>query len=137
MTNQRSAGPERASSFSHDQEVARPSYYKVHLDNWNATAEMTATERAARFRFTYEQDGDGYVVLDVAPAANSSVQIIPGENKITAISRNHDSNGSLPKDGSFANYIVLAFDRPFAGLRGLRRAARPRRSRRRPGSAAR
>ena len=80
-----SSATERASSFSHDQEVARPSYYKVHLDNWNATAEMTATERAARFRFTYEQDGDGYVVLDVAPAANSSVQIIPGENKITAI----------------------------------------------------
>ena len=36
---------ERASDFSHAEEVAQPSYYRVRLDTWKATAEVTPTER--------------------------------------------------------------------------------------------
>ena len=43
----------RASIFEHENEIAQPSYYKVHLDTWKVTAEVTPTERAARFRFTF------------------------------------------------------------------------------------
>ena len=79
---------ERASKFRHENEVAQPSYYKVHLDTWNATAEVTPTERAARFRFTYDQPGDASVVLDVFQSETlSSVEIIPSENKIIGIAR--------------------------------------------------
>jgi predicted alpha-1,2-mannosidase len=106
-----SAG-EWASDFRHETETAQPSYYKVHLDTWKTTAELTATERGARFRFTCEEAGDGYVVLDVAPASNSSVEIIPGENKVVGISRNN--RGGVPKDDSFGSYFVIEFDRPFA-----------------------
>jgi putative alpha-1,2-mannosidase len=55
---------DRASTFRHQDEVAQPSYYKVHLDTWKATAEVTPTERAARFRFTFEEPTEAYVVLD-------------------------------------------------------------------------
>ena len=103
---------DRASAFRHEAEIAQPSYYKVHLDTWNLTAELTPTERAARFRFTYEEAAEGYVVLDVAPANNCSVEIIPAENKIIGISRNNA--GGVPKDNSFASYFVIVFDRPFA-----------------------
>ncbi len=103
---------DRASSFRHEAELAQPSYYKVHLDTWKLTAELTPTERAARFRFTYDEAGDGYVVVDVAPASNCSVEIIPAENKIIGISRNNA--GGVPKDNSFASYFVIVFDRPFA-----------------------
>jgi len=41
---------DRVSTFSHAEEIAQPSYYKVRLDTWEATAEVTPTERAARFR---------------------------------------------------------------------------------------
>jgi predicted alpha-1,2-mannosidase len=103
---------ERASKFRHEDEIAQPSYYKVHLDDWKATAEVTPTERAARFRFSFEKAGDSYVVLDVFESgkALSSVQIIPGENKVIGIARN--SHGGVPKD--FGNYFVIAFDQPFA-----------------------
>ena len=104
---------ERTSGFSHEDEIAQPSYYKVHLDTWKMTAEMTATERDAQFRFTYEDAGDGYVVFDIDPANNCSVEIIPGENKIIGVSRNN--GGGVPRDGSFASYIVIVFDRPFTG----------------------
>lgn len=100
---------DRASEFSHERETAQPSYYRVELDTWKTVAEVTPTERCARFRFTYQADGDAYVVLDAFPG-NSVVEIIPAENKIIGISRfNH---GGVSPD--FANYFVIIFDRPFA-----------------------
>src|SRR5215469_16409418 len=81
---------DRASTFSHENEIAQPSYYKVHLDTWNATAEVTPTERAARFRFTFEKPADSYIVLDVFGTKRiSSVKIIPAENKIIGVARNY------------------------------------------------
>ncbi len=100
---------DRASDFRHEDEVAQPSYYRVHLDTWKATAEVTPTERAARFRFTFEKAGDSYIVLDAFPGG-STVQIIPGENKIIGTTRfNH---GGVPDN--FSNYFVIIFDRAFA-----------------------
>jgi predicted alpha-1,2-mannosidase len=100
---------DRASTFRHEDEIAQPSYYKVHLDTWNATAEVTPTERAARFRFTFEQPVDSYVVLDVFGSEKpSSVQIIPSENKIIGITRNNRSG--VPDN--FGNYFVIQFDQP-------------------------
>jgi predicted alpha-1,2-mannosidase len=102
---------ERASEFRHEDELSQPSYYKVHLDTWKVTAEVTPTERAARFRFAFEEGGDGYVILEVFRGDKSSVQIIPGENKIIGVARNN--RGGVPADGSFGNYFVIVFDRPF------------------------
>ncbi len=100
---------DRASDFRHETEVARPSYYKVRLDTWKATAEVTPTERAASFRFTFEENGDAYVVLD-AFNKGSAVEIIPSQNKVAGICRNN--NGGVPDN--FSNYFVIIFDRPFA-----------------------
>jgi predicted alpha-1,2-mannosidase len=100
---------DRASVFRHEEEIAEPSYYRVKLDTWKAIAEVTPTERCARFRFTFEEAGDAYIVLDAFPG-NSAVEIIPAENKILGITRfNH---GGVP--ANFANYFVIVFDRPFA-----------------------
>ena len=106
---------DRASTFRHEDEIAQPSYYKVHLDTWNATAEVTPTERAARLRFTFEQPGDSYVVLDVFGTKRiSSVKIIPAENKITGVARSYHGRAGLPVQENFGNYFVIVFDRPFA-----------------------
>jgi predicted alpha-1,2-mannosidase len=102
---------DRASVFRHEAEIARPDYYKVQLDTWNATAEVTPTERCARFRFTFANPGDSYVVLDAFPGG-STVEIIPGENKIIGTTRyNH---GGVPNN--FSNYFVIVFDRPFSSF---------------------
>jgi predicted alpha-1,2-mannosidase len=99
---------ERASEFRHEAEVAQPSYYKVHLDTWNADMEVTPTERCASFRFTYEQAGDDYVVLD-AFNNGSSVEIIPSERKVIGTCRNN--RGGVP--ANFTNFFVMVFDKPF------------------------
>jgi predicted alpha-1,2-mannosidase len=99
---------DRASTFRHETETAHPGYYSVRLDTWKATAEVTPTERGACFRFSFDEAGDSYVVLD-AFAGNSSVEIIPAENKIIGICRNN--KGGVPEN--FANHFVIVFDRPF------------------------
>jgi predicted alpha-1,2-mannosidase len=102
---------DRASVFRHDAEIARPDYYKVQLDTWNATAEVTATERCACFRFTFGNAVDSFVVLDAFPGG-STVEIIPAENKIIGTTRyNH---GGVPNN--FSNYFVVVFDQPFSAF---------------------
>src|SRR5690606_8561014 len=86
-------------------------YYQVYLDTWKATMEVTPTERAARFRFTFDESGDGYVVLD-AFANGSAVEVLPKENKIIGICRNN--NGGVPNN--FSNYFVIVFDQKFSAF---------------------
>ena len=61
---------DRVSTFRHEDEIAQPGYYKVHLDTWDATEEVTPTLRGARFRFTFKKPADNYVVLDVFESNN-------------------------------------------------------------------
>lgn len=101
---------DRASEFRHETEIANPAYYSVHLDTPQATAEVTPTERGASFRFTFDNDGDGYIILD-AFHNNGQVEILPEENKIIGICRNN--SGGVPEN--FANHFVIVFDRKFEG----------------------
>ena len=99
---------DRASEFQHENETAEPGYYSVRLDTWKATAEVTPTERCARFRFTFDGDDASYVVLD-AFSGGSSVEIVASENKVTGVCRNN--RGGVP--AGFGNYFVVVFDQPF------------------------
>lgn len=55
---------ERSSYFSHDDEIATPSYYSAYLKNYNIKAEMTSRSRSAIFKFTYDKKGKGYLVIN-------------------------------------------------------------------------
>ncbi len=98
---------ERASWFSHKSEVARPHYYKVYLADYDIVTEITPTERAAMFRFTFPED-DSYVVVD-AYDNGSFVKVIPEENKIIGYTTRN--SGGVPDN--FRNYFVVVFDTPF------------------------
>lgn len=52
------------SRFSHSRELARPGYYRVHLDDPDVDAELTAAMRAGFHRYTYRGDAPRYVVID-------------------------------------------------------------------------
>lgn len=98
----------RASWFSHKSEVAKPYYYSVYLADHDVTAEVTPTERAAIFRFTYNKTDSAFVVLD-AFDRGSEIEIIPEKNMIIGYSSRY-SRGKLK---NFKNYFVLVFDQPF------------------------
>ncbi|HIY48902.1 MAG TPA: GH92 family glycosyl hydrolase [Candidatus Barnesiella excrementavium] len=99
---------QRASWFSHKAEVAKPYYYKAYLADHDVTTEMTVTDRAALFRFTFPEGEDSYVVVD-AFDRGSSIRIIPEENKIIGYSTRN--SGGVPEN--FRNYFVIVFDKPF------------------------
>jgi putative alpha-1,2-mannosidase len=44
---------ERESWFSHKAETARPDYYRVYLADYDVVAELSPTDRAAHFQFTF------------------------------------------------------------------------------------
>lgn len=54
----------RATKMNKGFEMSSPSYYFVELPEENILAAMTATSRAAIFRFTYTEDGEGYLVVN-------------------------------------------------------------------------
>ncbi|WP_266202388.1 GH92 family glycosyl hydrolase [Pontibacter kalidii] len=99
----------RASWFSHKAEVAKPYYYSVYLADHDVTTEITPTERAARFRFTFPQTDSAFVVVD-AFDQGSYVKVIPSENKIVGYTTKN--SGGVPEN--FKNYFVIVFDKPFA-----------------------
>jgi predicted alpha-1,2-mannosidase len=99
----------RASWFSHKSEVAKPYYYSVYLADADVTTEITPTERAAQFRFTFPQSDSSFIVID-ALDKGSYIKIIPGENKIIGYSTKHSHK--LPDN--FKNYFVIKFDRSFS-----------------------
>ncbi len=100
---------DRASWFSHKAEVATPYYYKVYLADHDVTAEITPTERAAIFRFTFPDGDDSRVVVD-AFDRGSYVKILPAERKIVGFTTRN--SGGVPD--RFKNYFVIEFDTPFA-----------------------
>ena len=99
----------RASWFSHKAEIVKPYYYSVYLADHDVTAELTTTERAAQFRFTYPKSDSSYIIVDAFDKW-SYIKIIPGENKIVGYSTKY-ARGPLK---NFKNFFVIYTDKPIA-----------------------
>ena len=98
----------RASWFSHKSEIAKPYYYEVYLAEHDVKTELTPTDRAAMFRFTFPEHEHSYVVVD-AFDKGSYIKVIPEENKV--IGYTTKNSGGVPDN--FKNYFVIEFDKPF------------------------
>ncbi len=99
---------DRESWFSHKAETATPYYYSVYLADEDVTTEITPTERAARFRFTFPKTDSAFVIAD-AIDKGSYIKIIPSENKIIGYSTRYAAGHY----DNFKNYFVMIFDHPF------------------------
>nr|WP_157093836.1 GH92 family glycosyl hydrolase [Sphingomonas mali] len=103
---------DRASWFSHKAEEARPYGYKVYLADYDVTAEVTPTARAAQFRFTFPKSDDAHILID-GQDGGSMVTIDPAHRRITGYVRNN--SGGVPDN--FHNYFVAEFDHDFTVTR--------------------
>ena len=98
----------RATKFSHDNEIAKPHYYKVTFDN-GITTEMAPTTRGVHLRFSYPTTGDAYLVLD-GYTDMSEIKIDPAKRQISGwVNNQRFVNDSK----SFRNYFVVQFDKSF------------------------
>ncbi|WP_426790254.1 GH92 family glycosyl hydrolase [Sphingobacterium sp. WOUb80] len=105
----------RASWFSHKAEIANPYYYSVYLADHDVTTELSPSQRAAIFQFTFPKTDSAYVVID-AFDKGSYIKVIPQENKIIGYSTKN--SGGVPEN--FKNYFVITFDRPFSYKAGVK-----------------
>lgn len=60
------------SGFDHKNEVAIPGYYKVLLDDYKVTAELTATKRVGFHRYTFPKSDDAHLIFDIGHVQGES-----------------------------------------------------------------
>lgn len=53
------------SSYSHENELAEPAYYKVKLDDDGVVAELTATTRVGFHQYTFPETDSAHIILDL------------------------------------------------------------------------
>ena len=99
---------QRASWFSHKAEKATPYYYSVYLADYDVTAELCPTERAALMSFIFPQTDSAHVVVD-AFDKGSFIKVLPKERKVVGFSTRN--SGGVPEN--FRNYFVIEFDHDF------------------------
>ena len=100
----------RASYFSHKSETAKPYYYQVYMADHDINVELTPTERAAAFRFTYPESGNSGIVVD-ALDKGSYIKVLREENAIVGYTTKN--SGGVPEN--FRNWFVVKFDKPIEG----------------------
>ncbi len=99
------------SRFSRDTEEARPGYYKVLLDDYHVTVELTATERVGFHRYTFPQSKQAGIVIDLQHGIGDS----PIESSLTilndsTVAGKRRSKG-FAEDHTFYFYAILS--KPF------------------------
>ena len=105
---------ERSSRYSHSNEIASPYYYKVHLDNYNIDAELTASKRTGLLRFTYNDSEKGYIVIEPNSDENEGyVEILPEKNEIVGYNPVHRIYQGWGDPAGFSGYFVARFSQPF------------------------
>lgn len=87
---------------------AKAYYYKVYLAEHDVVTELTPTDRAAMFRFTFPENEHSYIVVD-ALDKGSYIKVIPEENKIIGYSTKN--SGGVPDN--FKNYFCDRVCKPF------------------------
>jgi predicted alpha-1,2-mannosidase len=60
------------SKFDRKNEVAQPGYYKVLLDDYQITAELTATKRVGFHRYTFPASDQSHIILDIGNVQGES-----------------------------------------------------------------
>jgi len=60
------------SHFDRKNQVAEPGYYKVLLDDYGITAELTATKRVGFHRYTFPASKQSHIILDVGNVQGES-----------------------------------------------------------------
>ena len=102
----------RSSWFTHKSETAKPHYYQVYLCDHDINAELTPTDRAAAFRFTYPESTTSGIIID-AYDEGSYIKVIPEENAVVG----YTTKNCEGVPANFKNWFVVKFDKPIEGFK--------------------
>jgi len=69
------AGSGYRSAFDRKNELAEPGYYKVLLDDYGITAELTATKRVGFQRYHFPKNEQSHIILDIGNTQGESGEV--------------------------------------------------------------
>jgi predicted alpha-1,2-mannosidase len=102
------------SHFSHSSESAHAGYYRVHLDDPNVTAALSATLRTGMGQFTYPASTASTMIINAGGSingnSNAGVTITASNNEVTGFDTSTVGCGSNP----YTLYFAAQFDRSFS-----------------------
>ena len=98
------------SRFSHKNETASPGYYKVLLDDYQVTVELTAGKRTGFHKYTFEQADTANILLDLTHGINDKP-----DSLYLKISGNNKIEGYRKSLGGLRDYQKLYFTAEFSG----------------------
>ncbi|MGW7352480.1 GH92 family glycosyl hydrolase [Streptomyces sp. NPDC054784] len=115
-----------ASTFSHENEEARPGYYKVGLDS-GAGVELTATERTGSGRFTFPEDKAASLLFRTSNSETGSTaaDVKVDKERRTVSGSVEAGNFCGPQSENnrhrmYKLHFTARFDQPFAETGGWR-----------------
>jgi len=102
------------SAFSHNSEVSAANYYKVKLDDYNITAELTTTTRVGFHQYTFPASDSAHIILDLV----AGIYNYPDKNVWTYLRVVNDTLmlGYRQTSGWARNrilYFAMVFSKPF------------------------
>ncbi|QEC40211.1 GH92 family glycosyl hydrolase [Pseudobacter ginsenosidimutans] len=102
------------SSFSHSNELAEAGYYKVRLDDYNITAELTATNRVGFHQYSFPKSDQSHIILDLM----YGIYNYDDKNTWTFVRIENDTlvTGYRQTNGwgrTRTVYFAMAFSKPF------------------------
>lgn len=118
LSDKKNLSPEkRGSKFSHINEISKPYYYKVRLDDYNVDAEMTATKRAGYLRFTFNNADSGIIVIEPNSDENEGyLKILPEQNEIIGYNPAQRIYQGWGEPTGFSGYFVAQFDQKISAF---------------------
>jgi putative alpha-1,2-mannosidase len=119
------------SSFSHDDEIVKPGYHSLVLEDYSIRAELTSTTRVGFHKYTFPKSDKSHIIFDVGaylahgPVKSSEVRKISDTEvvgySITTAHRNgpdEDAKNNLLRPKDVPVYFVAVFNKPFKKFGG-------------------
>ena len=98
----------RGSHYNHSEEVAKPDYYKIKLEDYDITTEMTATTRCGILKFTFNREGEAHLVINPnSDKEKGFVKIIPESGEIVGSNPIHRIYQGWGKPAGFSGHFAM------------------------------
>jgi len=114
-------GPAKyGSTYSHQQEIAKPGYHKVVLNDYHIIAELTSTTRVGFHRYTYPKSEQSHILFDFTTVLGSSETQSANVTKATntLIEGEVTMAPTVRRPKPITIFFVTEFDKPFESFGG-------------------
>lgn len=107
----------RSTPFIHKDEQATPAYYSTALPEEHLLAEMTARSRSAIFRFTYQEDGNAFLVVNPnSDEGEGYIEIDTVKRQIYGYNPVHRIYQGWGERAGYSGHFIIEYQKPLSGF---------------------